>query len=111
MPKARKNKTTGLQGDDLLARVGELSRLNKTEKAKACGYFTLTPDGKERANLNEFMTALLDAQGIQLDGQLNGKRGRSMSYRATVQRNGTIVIGSSYTQEMNLEPGDRFEIR
>jgi AbrB family looped-hinge helix DNA binding protein len=38
-------------------------------------------------------------------------RGREATYRVTVHRNGQIVIGSTYTQEMGLEPGEEFEIK
>ena len=72
MPKPPKNSSNHrLDGDELLARVKELSGLNKTEKAKACGYVMQTPDGKERAQLNKFMNALLEAQSIQSIGRLN----------------------------------------
>ena len=36
--------------------------------------------------------------------------GRSASYRITVQSNGNLLIGSAYTKQMGLKPGDEFEI-
>ncbi|MEL7226403.1 MAG: AbrB family transcriptional regulator, partial [Cyanobacteria bacterium J06576_12] len=40
----------------------------------------------------------------------NGRGGRSASYRITVQSNGNLLIGSAYTKQMGLKPGDEFEI-
>ena len=34
-----------------------------------------------------------------------------MSYVATVQGNGNLLIGKAYTAMLNLEPGDEFEIK
>lgn len=60
----------------------------------------------------KFLNALIDAEGIELDGKAssNGRGGRSASYRITVQSNGNLLIGSAYTKQMNLKPGDEFEI-
>ncbi|BAU43122.1 AbrB family transcriptional regulator [Leptolyngbya sp. O-77] len=51
-------------------------------------------------------------RGIELDSKsaTNGRGGRSASYRITVQSNGNLLIGSAYTKQMNLQPGDEFEI-
>jgi bifunctional DNA-binding transcriptional regulator/antitoxin component of YhaV-PrlF toxin-antitoxin module len=38
-------------------------------------------------------------------------RGREASYRVSVHKNGQMVIGASYTQEMGLQVGDEFEIK
>ena len=35
---------------------------------------------------------------------------RSASYRISVQSNGNLLIGSAYTKQMGLEPGDEFVI-
>ena len=34
-----------------------------------------------------------------------------MSYKATVQGNGNLLIGKAYTAMLDLEPGDEFEIK
>ncbi|GAB4281287.1 MAG: AbrB family transcriptional regulator [Oscillatoriaceae cyanobacterium] len=101
-----------LTGEDLLRKVKELDNLSKEEKARACGYATLTKNGVERVNMMKFLNALIDAEGIDLDGKQNGqgRGGRSASYRITVQSNGNLLIGSAYTKQMNLSPGDEFEI-
>jgi len=101
-----------LTGQALLQKVKELDHLSKEEKAKACGYYTITKNGVKRVNMMKFMNALLEAEGIQLDSEQgnNGRGGRSASYRITVQSNGNLLIGSTYTKQMGLKPGDEFEI-
>ncbi|HAZ45671.1 MAG TPA: AbrB family transcriptional regulator [Cyanobacteria bacterium UBA11369] len=110
MPKAPKIET--LEGEALLRKVKELENLSKEEKAKACGYYTVTKNGVERVNMMKFLNALIDAEGIQLDSKQggNGRGGRSASYRISVQSNGNLLIGSAYTKQMGLKPGDEFEI-
>lgn len=101
-----------LTGKALLKKVKELENLSKEEKARACGYYTLTKNGVERVNMMKFLNALIEAEGIQLDSTqgANGRGGRSASYRITVQSNGNLLIGSAYTKQMGLRPGDEFEI-
>jgi len=101
-----------LVAEALLRKVKELENLSKEEKAKACGYYTVTKNGVERVNMMKFLNALIDAEGIQLDSKQggNGRGGRSASYRISVQSNGNLLIGSAYTKQMGLQPGDEFEI-
>lgn len=101
-----------LTGEELIAKVKELGNLSKEDKARACGYFTTTKNGIERVNMMKFLNALIDAEGIELDGKqaANGRGGRSASYRISVQSNGNLLIGAAYTKQMGLEPGDEFEI-
>ncbi len=108
----KKKKIEPLLGEALLGKVKQLENLNKEEKARECGYYTVTKNGVERVNMMKFLNALIDAEGIELDGKTssNGRGGRSASYRITVQSNGNLLIGSAYTKQMNLKPGDEFEI-
>jgi hypothetical protein len=101
-----------LTGKALLQKVKDLDDLSKEEKAKACGYYTLTKAGAPRVNMMKFLNALIEAEGIQLDSAQNGngRGGRSASFRITVQSNGNLLIGSTYTKQMGLRPGDEFEI-
>ena len=101
-----------LVGATLINRVKELGSLSKEEKAKKCGYYTVTKNGVERVNMMKFLNALIDAEGIELDSTSNGqgRGGRSASYRISVQSNGNLLIGSAYTKKMGLEQGDEFEI-
>jgi antitoxin component of MazEF toxin-antitoxin module len=108
----RRKKIEPLTGEALLTKVKQLEHLSKEEKAKECGYYTITKNGVERVNMMKFLNALIDANEIQLDGKQsgNGRGGRSASYRITVQANGNLLIGAAYTKQMDLRPGDEFEI-
>lgn len=110
MPKQKKIEP--LLGEELLKKVKELESESKEDKAKKCGYYTITKNGIERVNMMKFLNALIDAEGIQLDStpSANGRGGRSASYRISVQSNGNLLIGSAYTKQMNLKPGDEFLI-
>jgi hypothetical protein len=101
-----------LVGSTLIDKVKELGSLSKEEKAKECGYYTVTKNGVERVNMMKFLNALIDAEGIELDSTSNGqgRGGRSASYRISVQSNGNLLIGSAYTKKMGLKQGDEFEI-
>ncbi|MCT7950884.1 AbrB family transcriptional regulator [Ancylothrix sp. C2] len=108
----KSKKAEPLVGEDLLRKVKELGNQSKEDKAKSCGYYTITKNGVERVNMMKFLNALIDAEGIQLDGKQNGngRGGRSASYRISVQSNGNLLIGAAYTKQMDLQPGDEFEI-
>jgi AbrB-like transcriptional regulator len=109
----KKTESTPLQGEALLKRVQELEHLSKEEKAMECGYFTVMSNGSKRLSLMRFLNALVEAEGIELEGRgpnAGGRGGRSASYRLIVQASGNILIGSAYTKKMNLSPGDEFEV-
>jgi len=109
---SKKKKIEPLAGEPLLKKVKELEHHSKEEKARECGYYTVTKNGVERVNMMKFLNALIDAEGSELDGKqnANGRGGRSASYRISVQSNGNLRIGSAYTKQMELKPGDEFEI-
>lgn len=109
---SKTKKMEPLVGEELIKQVKEQETLSKEEKAKACGYYTKTKNGVERVNMMKFLNALIDAEGIQLDStpNTNGRGGRSASFRISVQSNGNLLIGSAYTKQMGLKPGDEFEI-
>ena len=109
---AKQKKIEPLVGEDLLQKVKELESESKEDKAKQCGYYTVTKNGIERVNMMKFLNALIDAEGIQLDSSsgTNGRGGRSASYRISVQSNGNLLIGQAYTKQMGLKPGDEFII-
>ncbi|MGB3651430.1 MAG: AbrB family transcriptional regulator [Rivularia sp. (in: cyanobacteria)] len=109
---AKQKKIEPLVGEDLLKKVKELENISKEDKAKQCGYYTVTKNGIERVNMMKFLNALIDAEGIQLDSSsgANGRGGRSASYRISVQSNGNLLIGSAYTKQMGLKSGDEFII-
>jgi hypothetical protein len=103
-----------LTGSDLLAKVKELGNASKSDLVRAAGYVSTKKDGSEQLNFTAFYEALLEAKGVSLGeggGNGKGKAGRSLSYVATVQGNGNLLIGKAYTALLDLKPGDEFEIK
>ena len=103
-----------LTGSDLLAKVKELGDVSKTDLAKGCGYIVTKKDGSEQVKFTQFYEALLEAKGLSFStgGSAGiGKGGRKLSYIATVQGNGNLLIGKAYTAMLELNPGDEFEIK
>ena len=102
-----------LTGPDLLAKVKELGDASKSDLVRECGYVSTKKDGSERLNFTAFYEALLGAKGVSLggDGNGRGKGGRKLSYVATVQGNGNLLVGKAYTAMLDLQPGDEFEIK
>jgi hypothetical protein len=103
-----------LTGSDLLAKVKELGDVSKSDLVRACGYVSGKKDGGERLNFTAFYEALLEAKGVSLGeggGNSSGKPGRKLSYVATVQGNGNLLVGKAYTAMLGLRPGDEFEIK
>jgi hypothetical protein len=102
-------------GSELLAKVKELGDVSKSELVRECGYVSTKKDGSERLNFTAFYEALLNAKGVKLGtdsaGRGTGKGGRSLSYVATVQGNGNLLVGKAYTAVLDLLPGDEFEIK
>jgi hypothetical protein len=103
-----------LVGSDLLAKVKELGDVSKSDLVRSCGYVSAKKDGAERLNFTAFYEALLEAKGLSLGGgggAGTGKGGRKLSYVATVQGNGNLLVGKAYTALLGLQPGDEFEIK
>ena len=103
-----------LTGSDLLAKVKELGDASKSDLVRACGYVSTKKNGGERLNFTAFYEALLEAKGVNLgDSGVAGigKGGRKLSYIATVQGNGNLLIGKAYTALLDLKAGDEFEIK
>ena len=101
-----------LVGEELIAKVKEMAGASKSDVVAACGYVSKKKDGSDRLNFTTFYSALLEAKGIKLDGGEGvGKGGRKLSYVATVQGNGNLLIGKAYTAMLDLKTGDEFEIK
>ena len=110
---AKQKKIEAITGEELIQKVKQLDhQLSKEEKAKACGYYSVNKNGIERVNMMQFLNALIEAEGIDLDSatKTNGRGGRSASYRIHVQSNGNLLVGSAYTKELGLQTGDEFEV-
>jgi len=104
-----------LTGSELLAKVKEIGEASKSDLVRGCGYLSTKKDGSERLNFTAFYEALLEAKGVSLGeggGKTpGGKGGRKLSYVATVQGNGNLLVGKAYTALLDLKPGDEFEIK
>jgi hypothetical protein len=102
-----------LTGPDLLAKVKELDDASKSELVRECGYVSTKKDGSERLNFTAFYEALLEAKGMDLGGggRGRGQAGRKLSFFTKVQFNGNLMVGSAYTAQLGLKPGDQFEIK
>ena len=103
-----------LTGSELLAKVKEVGDASKSDLVRACGYVSNKKDGSERLNFTAFYEALLEAKGVNLGTEGSsgrGKGGRKLSYVATVQGNGNLLVGKAYTAMLDLKPGDEFEIK
>ena len=104
-----------LTGSELLAKVKEIGEASKSDMVRGCGYLSTKKDGSERLNFTAFYEALLEAKGVSLGeggGKTpGGKGGRKLSYVATVQGNGNLLVGKAYTALLDLKPGDEFEIK
>ena len=102
-----------LTGTELLTKVKELGDVSKTDLATQCGYVSKKKDGSDRVNFTAFYEALLGAKGIELGGggAAIGKGGRKLSYTATVQGNGNLLVGKAYTAMLGLKPGAEFDIK
>ena len=103
-----------LTGSDLLHKLKELGDISKSDLVRSCGYVSTKKNGEERLNFTSFYEALLEAKGVSLGA--NGfagdsKPGRKLSYFATVQGNGNLLIGKAYSALLDLQVGDEFEIK
>jgi hypothetical protein len=103
--------TSPLTGKALLQKVKELSHLAKRETATQCGYVKTTKAGVTRTDLSGFYDAVLTAKGVKLDETSRDNRGKTATYKATVHKNGQLLIGAAYTKEMGLKEGDVFSIK
>ena len=101
-----------LTGSELLAKVKELGDVSKSELVRECGYVSTKKDGSERLNFTAFYEALLNAKGVDFGTNSKvGKGGRKLSFSTKVQFNGNLMVGKAYTELLDLQPGDSFEIK
>jgi len=101
-----------LTGSELLAKVKELGDVSKSDLVRATGYVGGKKDGSERLNFTAFYEALLEAKGVSLGdggGKGRGKGGRTLSYVATVQGNGNLLIGKAKSAMLDLKTGNEFK--
>lgn len=100
-----------LTGSELLKFVDENEGLGRVALAKKAGYVRVNKKGEEVADVSKFYNALFDAQGLKLASRKGFRGGPIKSYETTVHASGILLIGKSYTEEAELQPGDVFKIK
>ena len=103
-----------LTGGELLAKFKDVEGLSVEEQCRACGYVSTKRNGETRLNYTAYYKALLEAKGMKIGGGASSSKGiagRKLSYIATVQGNGNLLIGKAYTALLDLKVGDEFEIK
>lgn len=103
-----------IRGTALLAKLKELGPVSKSELVRQCGFVSTNKNGSERLRFSDFYEALLEAKGVSFleqAGRELGKEGRQLSFCTHVHFNGNLMVGKAYTELLDLQPGDRFEIK
>jgi hypothetical protein len=98
-----------LKNQELLDLVKAMPNASKSELVRAAGYFSMKKDGTERLNFTAFYDSLLQAKGVVF-GETAKPPGRSLSYVASVQFNGNLMVGKSYISQLGAEPGDQYKV-
>ncbi len=99
-----------LTGSALLEFVKTNAASPKDELMKMAGY-SYENEGKTRYKQQDFMNALLSAQGIVLTPPKTSKGvGRQLSYKTSVMKNGNATIGKAYFEKAAATTGDSFTI-
>lgn len=91
----KQKKIEPLVSAELIRKVKELENLNRAEKAKACGYYSVTKKGLERVNMKQFLNALIEAEGIKLNENHQTKEDNSPS--------ASYPVGVQATSSTNLK--------
>jgi hypothetical protein len=99
-----------LKGAELLDLIKSMPDASKSELVRAAGYVSTKKDGTERLNFTGFYEATLEAKGTVFGEKASSKSGRKLSFTASVQFNGNLMIGKSYVQMMDARPGDQYRI-
>lgn len=100
-----------LTGKDLLDFVRSNADLPKDQLMDKAGYTaTRESDGKKSYKSNDFMNALLEAQGIVLTPAKTGGIGRQLSYKTSCMKNGNVTIGKAYFEKAGASKGDAYEV-
>jgi len=97
-----------LTGQELLSFVKANDDMARTELAREAGYVKMTAKGNERLLITQFHSALLEAKGVKL--KTPKKTGKPAQFVTTVHRNGSILLGKTYSAEFGLAPGDELSI-
>lgn len=102
--------TAPLEGDELKARVAQLSPAPETELATACGYI----NAAGRPSVAAFTKALSYAHGILAKPE-KAKRsgaGRGLGYVISAGKaTGNLVLSAGYAELIGVEPGASVEVK
>ena len=100
-----------LTGKELLAKVKELGdAVTKDQVARETGYSVTKQDGTARILYSAFHEALLEAKGLIFAPAVTSRPSRQLSYKATVQANGNLIVGRGYIALQKAEAGHEFTI-
>lgn len=100
-----------LTGEELLAKIKECGDAPKSDVVAACGYVSTRDGGKPRLRFASFYEAVSAARGVVVGGSGSGRRTTKKSRRIKCHGNGSLLVGKAYTQELDIQPGDVFEVR
>jgi hypothetical protein len=100
-----------LKGAELLEFIQENEGMGRISLARKAGFVRTNKKGEEVANVGAFYNALFDAQGLKLASKRGFRGSNSKSYETSVHASGILLIGKSYTEEAELQPGDVFRIK
>lgn len=100
-----------LTGQALLLEVARMGQATQSDLLSACGYLTKTRDGRKRYLYNDFYEAFLEAKNISIERDSCRSEIRSkLSFIATVNASGTLLIGGPYTKAIGAVPGSQFDV-
>ena len=105
-----------LTGQELLDCVKENSDAPKDVLLEKAGYVTVK-GGKKTTNPHGFYLALIEAQGLSLPNmqkarsRSTGGVGRTLPYKTSCMKNGSVVVGAGYFRKHGYQVGDTFKIK
>ncbi len=99
-----------LSGSELLSKISSLEaeQLSETAQARACGYTTLTKDGKTRVDVNKFRRAVMEAHGHSFaPGSIRNRAPRGY---VVVGKNGSAVVGKNALLKVQALAGQHLKV-
>lgn len=99
-----------LEGEALLAKLRSMDGATRAEAARACGYLSLTEDGKERILISSFNRAIADATAPVTFSSKGAVGTRGPGYQVKVGPGNAAVVGAAYLRQIGAEPGDYLKI-
>ena len=100
-----------LTGKELLDKIKELGEVTRDVIARECGYVIPKKDGGERFQYIDLYEATMAAKGIEFAPAASNRPGRTLSYKAVVQKSGNLIIGKGYTAIHGAEPEHKFSVK